>query len=101
MNSSSLTWQTDAHLAVTALSSALRDLAGVAETPLPIHLSELWGPDGPYEIAVRGHRWALEGTPISLRARRGGRDYRLDLEPLVDRDGRIVGVTGWATALDA
>jgi len=101
MNASSLSWQTDARLEITALSRALRELAGILDTNQRLHLSDVWGHDGPLGLTMRSHHWVLEGTAVSLRARKGGRDYRLDLEPLVDGEGRVVGVNGWATELNA
>ncbi|MBV8434566.1 MAG: hypothetical protein JO029_09840, partial [Candidatus Eremiobacteraeota bacterium] len=47
MNASSLSWQTDARLEITALSRALRELAGILDTNQRLHLSDVWGHDGP------------------------------------------------------
>jgi|SRR5579862_3762294 len=96
-----LFWQIDADLEVTSLSPALSELTGITKTYHRIHLADLWDAEGPYGLTVRSHRWALRGMPISVMARKDGMRFRLELEPLVGPDGRVTGVIGLATELEA
>ena len=101
MLTEALCWQTDADLEITILSPELRTLAGIRDATFHrIHLSDVWEHGGPYGPTVREHRRALAGHATSLRAHKAGKEYRLDLLPLHDTDGSVVGVIGRATELN-
>jgi diguanylate cyclase (GGDEF)-like protein len=96
MHDQILVWNTDTDLDVTSLTARLRDLAGIGAVYRRIHVSDLWGQDDPFGLAVVAHRWALAGDTVSFEVPAYGNTYRFTLEPLQRADGAVVGVAGRA-----
>ena len=93
-----MNWITDSDLKVTELSEGLRDLTGIDETHRRIHVSDVWTQDGPYGFMIVAHRWALDGERVTFESPAHGRVFTVALEPVFGDNGRVVGVSGSASA---
>ena len=100
MYDQALVWNTDTQLQVTSLSARLRDAARI-DSGMPLRVSDLFGQDDPYALAVAAHEWALEGEALTFEASVQGENFLFSLQPLLDVSGATVGVSGRAIPLDA
>lgn len=91
-----MNWTTDRELEITGLSEPLRKIAGTPDHYRRLHLSDVWKQDGAYGFMVSAHRWALEGETVAFETPANGTTYRVQLEPLRDARGTVVGVRGEA-----
>ena len=91
-------WTTDPELRFTSSSGTA--LAGPGPTPgWPTGratLFEYFGTDDPDFLPIDAHRRALGGDSVSYRQEWGGRTFQAHVEPLLDRDRRVVGCIGVA-----
>ncbi|HUA09323.1 MAG TPA: GGDEF domain-containing protein [Candidatus Acidoferrales bacterium] len=95
MRDQALVWNTDTSLRVTSLTARLRGFAGLGERSAVIHVSDLWGDPVP----LIAHQWALGGETLAFEATVRGTQLAFAVEPLLDPDGSIAGVTGRAVDL--
>lgn len=98
MHDQALVWTTDRNLQVTSLTARLRGLAGIG-IGSALHVSDLWGKDGPFNVATVAHHWALDGEHLAFEATVGSGTFRFELQPLEDLKGLTVGVAGRAVEI--
>ncbi len=98
MQDRDLIWTTGTDLQIATLSARLRDLL-FADGVLPsrLHVGELWSEEDPFGMMVVAHRWVLDGESMAFDTKRAGMHLRIELEPLYDLSGAVVGVAGRAT----
>lgn len=97
MRNQALIWNTDTSLRVTSLTARLRGFAGIGERKTVLHVSDLW--DGPDPFPILAHQWALAGETLAFEARVRGAHLAFEVEPLLDPQGAIAGVTGRAAEI--
>ncbi len=100
MYDQAMVWNTDRNLQVTSLTARLRGLAEIGNHSA-LHVSDLWGKDEPFNVAVVAHQWALDGEHLRFEAAVSGRTLSFELQPLHDLSGATVGVSGRAVELPA
>ena len=96
MRNQALIWNTDTTLRVTSLTARLRGFAGIGCTTA-LHVSDLWDGHDPFPILA--HQWALAGETLAFEARVRGMHLAFEVEPLLDPEGAIAGVTGRAVEI--
>ncbi len=94
-------WTTDTELRFTSSSgTALTGLGSMQETPTGrVTLFEYFRTDDPAYLPIASHRRALCGDSVSYEMEWGGCTFQSHVEPLMDRDHRVVGCIG--VALDS
>ena len=97
MHDQALIWNTDLKLQVTSLTARLRDLAGIGTgVGRRLNVSDLWGKEDPFNVAVVAHHWALDGESLRFETTIEGTTYAFELDPLYDNNATVVGVSGRA-----
>lgn len=99
MYDQALVWNTDTKLHVTSLSARLRDAARI-DSGTPLRVSDLFGQDDPYALAVAAHEWALEGEALTFEAAVNGETFLFSLQPLLEVGGATAGVSGRAIPIE-
>ena len=91
-------WTTDTELRFTSSSgTALAGLEPTQGWPTGrVTLFEYFGTDDPDFLPIAAHRRALCGDSVSYELEWGGRTFQAHVEPLLDRDHRVVGCIGVA-----
>jgi diguanylate cyclase (GGDEF)-like protein len=97
MREQALVWNTDTTLRVTSLTARLRGFAGIGQQQATLHVSDLWDDHDPYPVLA--HQRALAGDTLAFEARVRGLHLAFELEPLLDCNGAIAGVTGRAVEI--
>ncbi|HUN29310.1 MAG TPA: sensor domain-containing diguanylate cyclase [Alphaproteobacteria bacterium] len=97
MRNQALIWNTDTSLRVTSLTARLRGFAGIGERTGDLHVSDLW--DGADPFPILAHQWALGGETLAFDAHVFGTHLAFEVEPLLDPQGAIAGVTGRAAEI--
>ncbi|HEX8806555.1 MAG TPA: GGDEF domain-containing protein [Candidatus Aquilonibacter sp.] len=92
-----LIWNTDITLRVTSLTARLRGFADIGAHTGDLHVSDLWDDHDPFPILA--HHRALAGETLSFEARVRGTHLAFEVEPLLDPEGAIAGVTGRAVEI--
>lgn len=93
-----LVWNTDLSLRVTSLTARLRGFAGIGSGP-NLHVSDLWSDAEGAAAIVAAHRWALQGEALSFEAVLTGARYHIEILPLYDPEGIVIGAGGRAVQL--
>jgi diguanylate cyclase (GGDEF)-like protein len=97
MRDQTLIWNTDITLRVTSLTARLRGFAEIGERTGSLHVSDLWDDHDPFPILA--HHRALAGDALAFEARVRGLHLAFEVEPLLDPEGAIAGVTGRAVEI--
>jgi diguanylate cyclase (GGDEF)-like protein len=97
MRNQTMIWNTDTTLRVTSLTARLRGFAEIGTRTGDLHVSDLW--DDPDPFPVLAHYRALSGETLAFEARVRGTHLAFEVEPLLDPEGAIAGVTGRAVEI--
>jgi PAS domain S-box-containing protein len=90
-------WTTDRELRFTSsMGAALEALRLRPGEVVGRTLFEYFQTNDPSFTPIAAHRRALEGTPANYQVDRSGRTFQVQIHPLREREGRIIGTIGVA-----